>query len=90
MSELKAIDLNFFQFIFYFYFIFYLFLFSNLELEVSIYDSHKIVTQCNTISYIGYMSYVIITQLYVTQKNIKDSRIIILFYILIVYNIYDL
>jgi len=65
-------------------------LFSNLESEVSIYDSYKIVTQCNTVSYIGHISYVTVTQLYVTQKNIEDSRIIMLFYILIVYNMYNL
>jgi len=65
-------------------------LFSNLESEVSIYDSYKIVTQCNTVSYIGHISYVTVTQSYVTQKNIEDSRIIMLFYILIVYNMYNL
>ena len=73
--------LNFFIFLFYFI----LFLFLGLGLGCSI-ISHITITNYYTLV----TSHIMLLQDYVLQKNKKESRMIISYYILIVCNIYSL
>jgi len=83
VSESKTIDFIYFHFLFHFYFIF--------GLRVSI-ILHIIVTNCHTMGHgVTLWSQVtsMVTQSYITQKDIEDSRTIILFHILMICNMLD-
>ena len=62
--------------------IYFIFIFFLIFIFILFFSVLNLELEVNIVSPIGHM-------LHVTQKNIEDFRTMILFYMLIVYNIYD-